>query len=146
MPTLASSRPSARLSSYDYAWLRVVPRVEMVDCLTVGVILFCRTRRFLGVRIVCNRARLVTLWPRLDLDALEEHLALLPRICAGEGPIGGLGRAEVFHWVVAPHSTVLQASPVHSGLSADPAATLEALAAKIDWHTVNTEPTDQTAT
>lgn len=122
---------SPKLATYDYAWLRIVPRVETGEFINVGVIVLCRTLRFLGVRMEFDRARAALLWPDVDMDELAEHLALIPAICAGEGPIGRLGQAEVFHWIVAPHSTVIQASPVHSGLCADPAAALDALAATL---------------
>lgn len=115
-------------TSYEYAYLRVVPRVEMEEFINVGVILFCRTRRFLGVRIHCNRARVAALAPHLDLDELEEQLAIFPALVAGKGPVGQLGQAEVFHWVVAPHSTLIQASAVRNGITADPTAELDRLA------------------
>ena len=118
-------------ASYEYAWLRVVPRVETGEFVNVGVILFCRTLRFMDLRINCNRARIAALAPRMDLDELERQLALLPALVAGKGPVGGLGTAEVFHWIVAPHSTVLQSSPVHAGITTDPAAALERLAATL---------------
>ena len=65
--------------------------------------------------------------PEIDVAAVQEQLALLPRLCAGEGPIGALGQAEVFHWVTAPHSTVIQCSPVHSGLTDDLPGAVEEL-------------------
>ncbi|MCX6044044.1 MAG: DUF3037 domain-containing protein [Chloroflexi bacterium] len=114
-------------STYEYAYVRVVPRVERGEFLNVGVILFCRTRRFLMTRIKLDAERLQGLAPALDIAVVQEQLALLPRICAGEGPIGQLGQAEAFHWLVAPHSTVIQTSPVHAGMCDDPAQTLEHL-------------------
>lgn len=119
------------LSTYEYAYVRVMPRVEQGEFLNAGVILFCRTRRFLATRIHLDPPKLAWLAPYLDLVSVQEQLDLLPRICAGEGPIGQLGQAEAFHWLVAPHSTVIQTSPVHAGLCADPAATLEALVKKM---------------
>lgn len=113
--------------SYDYAYIRVVPRVERDEFVNVGLLLFCRTRRFLGVRIQLNEARLLALDPSIDLVMLRQQLALIERICAGAGPIGVLGQAETFHWLVAPHSTVVQCSPVHSGLCREPEAALERL-------------------
>jgi len=115
------------LSTYEYAYVRVMPRVETGEFVNAGVILFCRTRRFLGAHIALDRARLRSLAPEIDLVAVQAQLDLIPRICAGEGPIGKLGQAEAFHWLVAPHSTVIQTSPVHAGLCADPAAALERL-------------------
>lgn len=118
-------------SVYEYAFIRVVPRVEEGEFLNVGVILFCRTRRYLAAHIVLDEARLTALAPDIDLDAVRAHLALIPRICAGEGPIGALGQAEAFHWLVHPHSTVIQTSEVHAGLCTDPAAALEGLVRKL---------------
>ena len=119
------------LSTYEYAYIRVVPRVEQGEFLNVGVILFCRTRRFLAAYIQLDVAKLAALAPTLDVDLVQAHLALFPRICAGEGPIGKLGQAEAFHWLVAPHSTVIQTSPVHAGLCTDPAATLARLSTEV---------------
>jgi hypothetical protein len=118
-------------NTYDYAWLRVVPRVETGEYLNVGVILYCRTLRFLDVRVHIDRARVSALAPTVDLEELHEHLVLIKRMCDGEGAIGALGQAETFHWVVAPHSTVIQSSPVHSGLCTDPQQTLEQLARQL---------------
>jgi hypothetical protein len=119
------------LSSFDYAIIRVVPRVERGEFVNAGAILFCRERRFLDARIELDVNRLAALAPWLEIAAVESQLALIPRICAGDdpGPIGRLSQAERFHWLVAPSSTVIQPSPVHSGLCADPAAELERLLA-----------------
>jgi hypothetical protein len=114
-------------STYEYAYVRVAPRVERGEFLNAGVILFCRTRRFLAAHIKLDGQRLHLLAPDLDIAIVQEQLDLVPRICAGEGPIGQLGQAEAFHWLVAPHSTVIQTSPVHAGLCEDPALTLEHL-------------------
>lgn len=117
-------------ASFDYALVRVVPSVERGELINVGVVLFCRTRRYLAARIEPNEARLRALWPEIDLDPVLHHLEVIPRVCAGgraAGPIGQLGQAERFHWLVAPRSTVIQTSAVHSGLCVDPAATLEHL-------------------
>ncbi|MDQ3249608.1 MAG: DUF3037 domain-containing protein [Chloroflexota bacterium] len=112
------------LSTYEYAYVRVVPHVERGEFVNVGVILFCRTRRFLATQTMLTGERLHMFAPNLDLPIVQAQLDLFTRICAGEGPIGQLGQAEAFHWLVAPHSTVIQCSPVHAGLCADPAATL----------------------
>ncbi len=131
----ANERDSATpYTSYDYALIRVVPRVERDEFLNAGVILFCRTRRYLGARVRLDPQRLAILAPDLDPADAERHLALIPRICAGgrgAGPIGGLTAAERFHWLVAPRSTVIQTSPVHCGLCHDPAATLDRLFATL---------------
>lgn len=115
------------LSSFDYAVVRVVPRVERGEFLNAGVIVFCRTQRFLDARIALDHRRLAALAPTFDVDELQAHLDSIPRICAGgptAGPIGRLEQPERFHWLVAPRSTVIQTSPVHSGLCAEPAAAL----------------------
>jgi len=116
--------------SFDYAVLRVVPRVERDEFVNAGVILFCLQRDFLGARVALDRARLQALFPGTDLDVVEEHLQAVPRVCRGgpgSGPIGALSRRERFHWLVAPRSTVIQVSPVHSGICHDPERALEAL-------------------
>ena len=115
-------------SSFDYALVRVVPHVEREEFINVGVILFCRTRRFLDARIELNETRLKVLAPHLDIAEVRTHLDLIPQICNGDdSPIGQLSQAERFHWLVTPRSTVIQVSPVHSGLCTDPAAALEHL-------------------
>ena len=121
-------------SSFDYAIVRVVPRVERGEFVNAGVVLFCRTRRFLAARIELDRARLAALAPWLDLDEIEQHLAVFPLVAAGGpqgGPIGLLPQADRFHWLVAPRSTVIQFSPVHMGLCHDPAAALDELAVRL---------------
>ncbi len=119
-------------SSYDYAYLRVVPRVQMGEFMNIGVILYCRTARFLGLRLVYDDARLADFVAPLPFAAVQEQLQMVEATGRGEGPIGTLGQAEIFHWLVAPHSTVIQASAVHTGISDDPAAALEALAAELE--------------
>lgn len=114
------------LASFDYAIVRVVPRVEREEFVNAGVILFCRTRGFLEARLALDSARLATLAPHLDLAAVERALAVIPLVCRGAaaGPIGQLSQAERFHWLVAPRSAIIQTSPVHCGLCADPAVAL----------------------
>ena len=129
-------------SSYDYAFIRVVPQVDTGEFLNVGVILFCRTQRFLGVAIELDEARLRALDPAIDMALVKEHLALIPEICAGKGPIGELGQAESFHWLVAPHNTVIQTSPVHTGLCSDPAAALDRLRQEFARRNVETHKED----
>lgn len=117
-------------SSFDYAIVRVVPRVEREEFLNAGVILFCRTRRFLDARVVLNRPCVAALAPTVDLDALEEQLSHIPLICAGgaqAGPIGALSQPERFHWLTTPRSAIIQPSPIHCGTCTDPAAALERL-------------------
>lgn len=115
------------LHSYNYAYVRVVPRIEYAEFIQVGVILFCRTKRFLDTRIALPQDRLALLAPSLAPDAVQAHLDLIPQICAGAGPIGQLELAERFRWLVAPHDTIIQCGPSHTGLCEDPLATLERL-------------------
>lgn len=123
--------------AFEYAVLRVTPRVERGELVNVGVVLFCRTRRFLGVRLeLGNRqaAALRALAPDVDLDAVRAHLASIESIVAGEptaGPIAELAAPERFRWVTSPSSTVIQPSDVHGGLTDDPQASLDELFAKL---------------
>jgi len=118
------------LSSYDYALIRVVPSIERGECLNVGVILFCRTRRFLGSLMDLDRSRLFAIAPDIDLALIQEHLDHFECVCAGgahAGVLGELSQSERFHWLVSPRSTMIQTSPVHSGLCSDPDAALQHL-------------------
>jgi len=119
-----------RPAPFQYAMVRVVPQIERGECVNAGVVLFCRPRRFLAARIALDEARVLALAPDADLEAIRHHLDAFARIAAGEpaaGPIAALPASERFHWLVAPSSTVIQCSPVHTGLSADPGAELERL-------------------
>jgi len=116
--------------AYDYALIRVVPRVERGEFVNAGVVLSCKTGGFLEARIELDEARLRALDPGVDLDAVRAHLAAFAAICAGggeAGPIGRLPARERFRWLTAPRSTVIQTSPVHSGRCADHASMLERL-------------------
>jgi hypothetical protein len=116
--------------SFEYAVVRVVPRVEREEFVNAGVVLYCRERDFLAARVELQRDRVLALCPGADLDLLEAHLAVIPRICAGgegSGPIGRLSMKERWHWLVAPRSTVIQVSPVHAGLCAEPDRALDRL-------------------
>jgi hypothetical protein len=117
-------------NSFDYSIIRVVPRVERGEQINAGILLYCRSRDFLGARIDLDRERLRALAPELDADLVESHLQSILRICEGgaeSGPIGQLSLSERFHWLVSPRSTVIQLSPAHSGLCDEPAETLEHL-------------------
>ena len=118
-------------ASYDYAVIRVVPRVEREEFVNVGVILSCPAKDFLEARIHVDAPRLLALDPALDVETIERHLASIPVVCRGgvdAGPIGALPVRQRFHWLVAPRSTQIQTSLVHAGLCEDdPAATLEHL-------------------
>ena len=116
--------------TYDYAVIRVVPRVERGEQVNVGVILSCVDAEYLQARIEVDEARLRALDPSLDLDAVRDGLALFPAVCAGgpaAGPIGELPARGRFRWLVSPRSTVIQASAVHTGRTSDPDATLQRL-------------------
>jgi len=118
------------LHSFDYAIVRVVPRVERGEFINVGAIIICRAQRYLAARIELDQQRLLALAPDIDLDELQSYLDVIPLVCAGgkeAGPIGKLSQGERFHWLVAPRSTIIQPSPVHSGLCSDPPAMLEHL-------------------
>jgi hypothetical protein len=117
-------------NSFDYAVVRVVPRVERGEFINVGVILICRAKRYLTARIELDEIRLLALSPTIDVAELRRHLEVIPKICTGtpdSGPIGQLSQQERFHWLVAPRSTVIQVSPPHSGFCLDPNHTLEHL-------------------
>lgn len=106
-------------TSFDYATIRVVPRVERQEFINAGVVVFCLEKKFLAARIHLDERRLKALWPGTDVELVREHLAAISRICAGDesaGPIAKLSQRERFHWLIAPRSTIIQPSPVHSGL------------------------------
>jgi hypothetical protein len=115
---------------FQYALVRVVPSVERGEAFNAGVIVHCRVRRYLAARVHLDEALLQAVAPGCDPSELRAHLEVIPRLCAGDadaGPIAGLSQPERFHWLVAPSSTVVQASAVHTGLTDDPAATLDHL-------------------
>lgn len=117
---------------YDYAVVRVVPKVDREEFINAGVIVSCPELSFLEARIKLNEARLLALDPSVDLELVRKHLAAIPTICSGgdgAGSIGQLPQRQRFHWLVAPRSTVIQTSPVHTGRCADPIAALEHLVA-----------------
>ena len=124
----------AERCSFDYAIVRVVPRVDRGEFVNAGVILFCSTGAYLNARIELQRERLLALDPSADLALVESHLEAIPRICRGgpeAGPIGELPQRARFHWLVAPRSTIIQMSPVHSGVHQDPRLALEQLFTKL---------------
>jgi hypothetical protein len=120
--------------TFDYAIVRVVPRVERGEQINAGVIVSCATRDYLAAAIALDPQRLRALDPRVDVAEIEAALATIPLIAAGDphgGPIAALPRGERFHWLVATRSAVIQTSPVHTGLTDDPAVALQALVAKL---------------
>ena len=117
-------------STYDYAVIRVVPRVDREEFVNVGVIVSCPSRDFLDCRIEVDEARLRALFPGIDLDLVRRHLGSIPAICRGgdeAGPIGKLPPRERFRWLIAPRSTIIQSSPAHTGRCDDPPALMEHL-------------------
>jgi hypothetical protein len=133
MPNDVAQSPSRAASPtawYSYAIVRVVPRVERGECVNVGVVLFAPTRRFLGVRIELDPARLRALAPEVDLALVERHLHTFEAICEGRpegGPVAALPASDRFHWLTAPRSTIIQTSPVHVGRADAPRAALDEL-------------------
>jgi hypothetical protein len=120
--------------SYDYAIIRVVPRVEREEFVNAGVIVSCPALEYLAARIELDEARLLALDPTVDLESVRENLASIPAICSGgngSGPIGRLTPRERFHWLVAPRSTIIQTSSVHTGRSDEPSVVLERLLQKM---------------
>ena len=117
-------------TSYDYAVIRVVPRVEREEFVNVGVIVSCPSRNFLEARIEFDPQRIAVLDATLDLETIGKHLSAIPVICKGgpaAGPLGRMSPRERFHWLVAPRSAVIQTSPAHSGRCEDPEALIEHL-------------------
>ena len=116
--------------SYDYAVIRVVPRVDREEFLNVGVIISCPAQDYLEARIELDETRLLAIAPPVDLELVRSHLASIPRICAGgpdSGPIGQLTLRERFHWLVAPRSTIIQTSRTHTGRCTDAGTLAEKL-------------------
>ena len=116
--------------SFSYAIYRLVPQVERGERINVGVVVFCRPLQFLAVRTRLDDARAHALWPELDVELVRSHLAALERLAAGDesaGPIAALDATARFHWLVAPASTIIQPSRVHTGLCDRPGDELERL-------------------
>jgi hypothetical protein len=122
--------PGSGLSPYAYAIIRIVPHIDRGERINAGVLLFCRQHDFLRARIALDEGRLAALAPDLGLEAIRPHLEAFARIAAGDpdaGPIAALPASERFGWLVAPASTTIQPSIVHTGLCADPSSTLDRL-------------------
>jgi hypothetical protein len=118
------------LQSYDFATIRVAPRVDREEFVNAGVIVYCREQRFLGAQVHLDETLLRSLWPEADIDSVRQHIEALRKVCAGDpdaGPIAKMTARERFHWLVAPRSTVIQISPVHTGLCDSPEAALQEL-------------------
>jgi hypothetical protein len=123
--------------AFEYALIRIVPRVERGESLNAGVMLICRPRRFLQARIELDRSRLRAFAPYVDDESIagvERQLDSIVAIAAGDpagGPIAALSLSERWHWLTAPASTIVQPGPVHTGLCSDPAACLDHLFATL---------------
>jgi hypothetical protein len=132
----ASIAATARAGTQPYEWalLRVVPRVERGECVNVGVVVYAKRPAFLGARVTDDLSRALALDPDLDVDGVARHLRAVVALCEGDpssGPNGGRDPGERFRWLVAPRSTVVQTSAVHTGITAAPAAELDALFARL---------------
>ena len=117
-------------SSFSYAVYRVVPHVDRGERINVGVVLFSRPLDFLAARTSLDEQRLAALWPEIDAASIRPYLDAIERIARGDpdaGPIAALDPTARFHWLVAPSSTIIQPSAVHTGTCGDPAAELDAL-------------------
>jgi Protein of unknown function (DUF3037) len=120
----------AERAPFQYAIVRVVPRVERGEFINAGVVLFCRTRGFLAARTELDLGALRALAGDCDADEVASQLRTLEAVAAGDaagGAVASLPASERFHWLTAPASTIVQTSPVHTGLTADPKAELDRL-------------------
>ena len=123
-----------RLCTFDYATIRLVPRVEREEFFNVGVILSCPAHKFLEARIFLDEEKLKCFAPDPEAETVRHYLAIIPKICAGApeaGLVGRLPQRERFYWLTAQRSTIIQSSPVHTGLTGDPAKMLEHLFEKM---------------
>ena len=126
----ASGQGASGRMAFEYAVLRAVPRVDRGECLNVGVVLYCQAAEYLHVLLHLDEARLRALDPSVDVDSVRSALAGVRAVCAGDavaGPAATGSRRERFGWLTAPRSTVVQAGPVHSGVTLDPDAQLRRL-------------------
>ncbi|MFG2954146.1 DUF3037 domain-containing protein [Streptomyces sp. NPDC048291] len=115
---------------YEYALVRVVPRVERGECINAGVLVYCRAKGYVGARTHLDEARLLALDPEADVAGVRAALGAVERVCAGgeaAGHAAGDDPGRRFRWLVAPRSTVVQPGPVHTGLTHDPVAETERL-------------------
>ena len=108
---------------FEYALVRVVPRVERGEAINAGVIVYSHSHRYLAARIELDVARLLAVDPAVDVDAVRAALSAFEKACT-EGPLAGRPLGERFRWLTAPRSTIVQPGPVHSGLTTDPAVEL----------------------
>lgn len=121
---------TGRPQVFDYALLRVIPRVDRGEILNAGVLLYCRALRYIGARVHLDTDRLRVLDPAADVPAIEHALRTITAVCAGDagaGPAVALDPGQRFRWLTAPRSTVVQTGPVHAGLTTDPDAEADRL-------------------
>lgn len=120
--------------TFDYAVIRVVPRVEREEFINVGVILSCPAKKFLEARIELNEERLKAFAPQINIEEVRRYLEIIPKICEGSaeaGIIGKLTQRERFYWLTATRSTIIQASPIHTGFAVNAEEMLEKLLNKM---------------
>jgi DNA-directed RNA polymerase subunit N (RpoN/RPB10) len=120
--------------AFQYAIWRVVPSVERGEALNVGVVVYCRRRQFLAAKVLIDEPRLRALSPGIDIDAIRRHLDGMARIAAGDpegGAIAAMPQSERFGWLTAASSTIVQPSPIHTGLCGDPQAVLDRLSTRL---------------
>lgn len=115
--------------AFQYTLLQLVPSIERQERLNVGIVLFCRRSRFLEAQVNLDAAKLAVLSEDVDADEVQRHLGVLEQVAAGSGdhPVAQLDQSERFHWLAAPASTIVQPTPVHTGLTDDPHGTLQRL-------------------
>ncbi|MDV9190100.1 DUF3037 domain-containing protein [Streptomyces sp. SR27] len=115
---------------FEYALLRVVPRVDRGECFNAGVVVYCRARSYVAARTHLNEAKLSVLDPAADVTGVRAALRAVEGVCLGgdaAGQAAGDDAGRRFRWLIAPRSTVVQPGPVHTGLTADPEAEVERL-------------------
>jgi hypothetical protein len=115
---------------FEYALIRVVPRIERGEAINAGVIVYSQAYRYLCARIQLEELRLLAVDPEVDLDAVRAALSAIAKACT-QGPLAGRPLGERFRWLTAPRSTIVQPGPVHSGLTTDPEAELSRLFASL---------------
>jgi hypothetical protein len=120
--------------AFEYAVLRVIPRVDRGEAMNAGIVLYCRPQRYLGARLALDEGVLLALDPEADVPGVHRALAAMAQVCgepgatsAGPGPAGAQDIGRRFRWLTAPRSTVVQAGPVHTGLTRDPDAEIGGL-------------------
>ncbi|HET6354137.1 DUF3037 domain-containing protein [Streptomyces sp.] len=125
-----SERDVSERNVFEYALLRVVPRVERGECFNAGVVVYCRAKSFVAARTYLDEGKLKALDPRADVTGVRAALRAVEGVCRGGEDAGQAARDDAgrrFRWLIAPRSTVVQPGPVHTGLTSDPQAEVERL-------------------